>query len=244
MQLVFCILKLQCDSRQYPPPSPCFILVMTTSYVLALFPPSHQSLVESQFNELQELAAQRMHRLEESRQLHIYNREVDEVEAWISEKEVIATLEDYGKDLEHVVVSQSKSSYHKSVQLLSSSARQNSIITSRGGGSSKEQTCRRNSVIAIAAWCVTSFPVVEPFWSLLYAILEYCFLKIPRIALSLPLLGALPLHPAVDNPWAPMLPSFLLKPCIHVCFHVLKQHSCCKRSTRTSARSWRQVRSE
>ena len=46
-----------------------------------------------------------MHHLEESRQLHVYNREVDEVDAWISEKEVIATLEDYGKDLEHVVVS-------------------------------------------------------------------------------------------------------------------------------------------
>ena len=46
----------------------------------------------------------RMHRLVECKQLHSFNRECDEVEQWIAEKEVVALNEDLGRDLEHVEV--------------------------------------------------------------------------------------------------------------------------------------------
>lgn len=96
------------------------------------------STVEQHYKDLTQLAASRRHRLNESKQLHEFNRsvcvdqgevigyvfgsnallklmhymtllyvpnrEAFELEAWIREKETVASSEDTGKDLEHVEV--------------------------------------------------------------------------------------------------------------------------------------------
>ena len=61
-------------------------------------------MIESQYSELQELSSRRHHCLVEFKLLHQFNRECDEVEQWIAEKETVACNEDLGKDLEHVEV--------------------------------------------------------------------------------------------------------------------------------------------
>ncbi|XP_065894234.1 spectrin beta chain, non-erythrocytic 1-like isoform X3 [Dysidea avara] len=66
------------------------------------------STVEQHYKELTQLAASRRHRLNESKQLHEFNREASELEAWIREKETVASSEDTGKDLEHVELLQKK----------------------------------------------------------------------------------------------------------------------------------------
>ena len=58
----------------------------------------------SRYAELQQLSSQRHHRLVECRQLHQFDRECDEVERWMAEKETVASSEELGKDLEHVEV--------------------------------------------------------------------------------------------------------------------------------------------
>ena len=65
---------------------------------------SLQASIESRYSELQKLSSRRHHRLVECKQLHHFNRECDEVEQWIGEKEVVAANEELGKDLEHVEV--------------------------------------------------------------------------------------------------------------------------------------------
>lgn len=46
----------------------------------------------------------RRHRLEESKKLHQYLREVNETGEWINEQLHVASAEDYGKDFEHLEV--------------------------------------------------------------------------------------------------------------------------------------------
>ena len=66
------------------------------------------SSVESQYQRLVDFAAQRHLRLEESQQLYLLNREVDEVESWMNDREAVATVQDIGADLEHNEVLQKK----------------------------------------------------------------------------------------------------------------------------------------
>ena len=61
-----------------------------------------QSEMETRFQGLSEKASYRRQRLLDSNQLFNFYREADEVEAWIAERESIATSDDYGHDLEHV----------------------------------------------------------------------------------------------------------------------------------------------
>ena len=61
-----------------------------------------QSEMETRFQGLSEKASHRRQRLLDSNQLFNFFREADEVEAWIAERESIATSDDYGHDLEHV----------------------------------------------------------------------------------------------------------------------------------------------
>ena len=65
---------------------------------------SLQDSIEAKFQELVQLSGSRQHRLTETKQLHEFNRECDEVTKWIKEKEVVACSEDTGRDLEHVEV--------------------------------------------------------------------------------------------------------------------------------------------
>ena len=61
-------------------------------------------MLEKQFEELITLASHRQLRLRETKQLHEFNRECDEVAKWIEDKEKVACSEETGKDLEHVEV--------------------------------------------------------------------------------------------------------------------------------------------
>ena len=66
--------------------------------------PSFQRDIEEQFSGLQTLTNTRLHRLEESKKLHQYLREVNETAEWINEQLHVAVAEDYGKDFEHLEV--------------------------------------------------------------------------------------------------------------------------------------------
>ena len=63
-----------------------------------------QTDVENKYRELMELAAARRRKLVETKKLFEFHREVEDVQAWIVEKNAIAGSEDYGTDIEHVQV--------------------------------------------------------------------------------------------------------------------------------------------
>eukprot|EP00051_Salpingoeca_urceolata_P021153 m.326944 g.326944 ORF g.326944 m.326944 type:complete len:2477 (-) comp19745_c14_seq3:188-7618(-) len=67
-----------------------------------------QASLENQYGNLLQLAAQRRQKLEESQQLYQLNREIDQVESWMNDREAIASLQDLGTDLEHNEVIQKK----------------------------------------------------------------------------------------------------------------------------------------
>lgn len=60
--------------------------------------------LEEQLSGLRTLVSTRLSRLEESKKLHQYVREVDETAEWINQQIHIASSEDYGKDFEHLEV--------------------------------------------------------------------------------------------------------------------------------------------
>jgi len=63
-----------------------------------------QTDVEGKYRELLELAAVRRRKLVETKKLFEFHREVEDIQAWIAEKNVVAGSEDYGTDIEHVQV--------------------------------------------------------------------------------------------------------------------------------------------
>lgn len=63
-----------------------------------------QTDIESKYHQLLELAAARRRKLVETKKLFEFHREVEDVQAWITEKNAIAGSEDYGTDIEHVQV--------------------------------------------------------------------------------------------------------------------------------------------
>ena len=67
--------------------------------------PLPQAQLDEQRAGLQTLTAARRSKLEESIKLHQYLRDVEEVLAWLNEKESIASSDDYGKDFDHLLVS-------------------------------------------------------------------------------------------------------------------------------------------
>ena len=52
--------------------------------------------------------ASRRQRLEESIKLHQYLRDVEELSTWLEEKQQVAASDDYGKDLDHLLMLQKK----------------------------------------------------------------------------------------------------------------------------------------
>ena len=55
-------------------------------------------------NELRTLSSRRLKRLTETKDLHEYTREYDEVIKWIHDKKLVACVDETGRDLEHVEV--------------------------------------------------------------------------------------------------------------------------------------------
>lgn len=54
---------------------------------------------------LKDLVEERKSRLEQQYWLYQLNREVDELEQWIAQREVVASSPELGQDFEHVTVS-------------------------------------------------------------------------------------------------------------------------------------------
>ena len=63
-----------------------------------------QAQLDEQLAGLQTLTAARRSKLEESIKLHQYLQDVEEVLSWLSDKEKIASSDDFGKDFEHLLV--------------------------------------------------------------------------------------------------------------------------------------------
>lgn len=64
-----------------------------------------QSQVDKLYAGLKDLARERRAKLDEALQLFTLNREIGDLEQWISEKEVVASSQDLGQDYDHVTVS-------------------------------------------------------------------------------------------------------------------------------------------
>lgn len=63
-----------------------------------------QQVVNQQMKNIQKLANARRQKLMESKHLHEYFRESDELENWVNEQMLMANSEDYGQDYEHLLV--------------------------------------------------------------------------------------------------------------------------------------------
>lgn len=66
--------------------------------------------VDKMYAGLKDLTNERRNKLEETLKLYMLNREVDDLEQWIAEREVVAGSHELGQDFEHVSVSQPASS--------------------------------------------------------------------------------------------------------------------------------------
>lgn len=66
-----------------------------------------QSKVDKLYAGLKDLAEERRGKLDERHRLFQLNREVDDLEQWIAEREVVAGSHELGQDYEHVTASTS-----------------------------------------------------------------------------------------------------------------------------------------
>ncbi len=64
-----------------------------------------QSQVDKLYASLKDLAGERRGKLDEVLKLYMLNREIDDLEQWIAEREVVAGSHELGQDYEHVTVS-------------------------------------------------------------------------------------------------------------------------------------------
>lgn len=64
-----------------------------------------QSKVDKLYAGLKDLSEERQCKLDERLRLFQLNREVDDLEQWIAEREVVAGSHELGQDYEHVTVS-------------------------------------------------------------------------------------------------------------------------------------------
>jgi spectrin beta len=60
--------------------------------------------VDKLYAGLKDLAGERRAKLDEALQLFMLNREVDDLEQWIAEREVVAGSHELGQDYDHVTV--------------------------------------------------------------------------------------------------------------------------------------------
>lgn len=71
-----------------------------------------QGQVDKLYASLKDLAEERRAKLQEQLRLCQLKREVDDLEQWISEREVVAASHELGQDYEHVTVSLSSIAIH------------------------------------------------------------------------------------------------------------------------------------
>lgn len=64
-----------------------------------------QGQVDKQYAGLKDLAEERKRKLEHMYHLFQLKREVDDLEQWIAERDVVASSQEMGQDLDHVTVS-------------------------------------------------------------------------------------------------------------------------------------------
>ncbi len=64
-----------------------------------------QAQVDKLYASLKDLSGERRSRLEEVLKLYMLNREIEDIEQWIAEREVVAGSHELGQDFEHVTVS-------------------------------------------------------------------------------------------------------------------------------------------
>ena len=67
-----------------------------------------QSQVDKLYASLKDLSLERRSRLEETLKLYMLNREIENLEQWIAEKEAIASSHELGQDFEHVSMLQDR----------------------------------------------------------------------------------------------------------------------------------------
>lgn len=89
-------LKNMSPSSRPPPPRP-----PTHSERISM----RQSKVDKLYAGLKDLAEERRGKLDERHRLFQLNREVDDLEQWIAEREVVAGSHELGQDYEHVTAS-------------------------------------------------------------------------------------------------------------------------------------------
>lgn len=58
--------------------------------------------IQNQYTELKKLGKQRETRLDESKKLFKFLREIEEVHEWIADQMAVTASEDYGEDVEHI----------------------------------------------------------------------------------------------------------------------------------------------
>lgn len=63
-----------------------------------------QSQIDKLYAGLRDLAVERRSKLDEALKLFMLNREVDDLEQWIAEREVVAGSHELGQDYDHVTV--------------------------------------------------------------------------------------------------------------------------------------------
>lgn len=77
------------------------IIVFASSDALAI----KQAQVDKLYASLKDLAQEKKGRLEETLRLYMLGREIEDIEQWIAEREVVAGSHELGQDFEHVTVS-------------------------------------------------------------------------------------------------------------------------------------------
>lgn len=63
---------------------------------------------------LKDLAGERRAKLDEALQLFMLNREVDDLEQWIAERELVAGSHELGQDYDHITVSENMPAHFQS----------------------------------------------------------------------------------------------------------------------------------
>lgn len=63
-----------------------------------------QSQVDKLYASLKDLAGERRGKLDEVLRLYMLNREIEDIEQWIAERELVAGSHELGQDFEHVTV--------------------------------------------------------------------------------------------------------------------------------------------
>ena len=64
-----------------------------------------QSQVDKLYASLKDMMGERRGKLDEVLKLYMLNREIEDIEQWIAEREVVAGSHELGQDYEHVTVS-------------------------------------------------------------------------------------------------------------------------------------------